>query len=414
MAEPQVVCIGAGPVGLYTAIQIKLYCPELNIRMYEKYEEYQRKHVLKIDADSYKEAHPSPEFQAILKDLSGMVPTSYIEERLVAFAQELGIEMVYERVDSINALFERHPDCKIFIGADGSHSLMRQEIFKDRKKTEENLQYIAEYKYSIEGSSKELDRLTHYVGALSLTNHFVTEYIGKEKEGTSQISIRFFIDEETFAEMQELGVSFKNPLSLQAAKEIQTPGIRQLRESLEAWLIARGDLQGDTIIEDSGKLTAINLPIYRSEHFSEEVEDRKCFLVGDAAMGVPYFRALNAGFLCANSLADCIAKDQSPEEKADVQKRKKILFSSSYAGMSAAMSKKDDCVLCVYERAAESIAENEIGKARIKNWGVNSAMSSAASIQTVPISKKKIPGRTRRAMQQVKEQEESNSSCSIM
>lgn len=40
---PDINFVGAGPVGLFTAIQAKLYNPDLNILMLEKYTEYQRK-----------------------------------------------------------------------------------------------------------------------------------------------------------------------------------------------------------------------------------------------------------------------------------------------------------------------------------------------------------------------------------
>lgn len=51
-AAPDVVFVGAGPVGLWTAVQIKILCPWASILMLEKYAEYQRKHVLLLDKAS--------------------------------------------------------------------------------------------------------------------------------------------------------------------------------------------------------------------------------------------------------------------------------------------------------------------------------------------------------------------------
>src|SRR4051794_27571662 len=52
--QPDVVFVGAGPVGLWTAIQLKILQPKLNILMLEKYEKYQRNHVLRVSPASFK------------------------------------------------------------------------------------------------------------------------------------------------------------------------------------------------------------------------------------------------------------------------------------------------------------------------------------------------------------------------
>ena len=50
------VIIGAGPVGLFLAIQLKACCPQMSVVVFEKYNEYQRKHVLNIEAASLRPA----------------------------------------------------------------------------------------------------------------------------------------------------------------------------------------------------------------------------------------------------------------------------------------------------------------------------------------------------------------------
>ncbi len=52
--KADVVFVGAGPVGLWTAVQLKLASPQTNVLMLEKYIEYQRSHVLKVDPASFK------------------------------------------------------------------------------------------------------------------------------------------------------------------------------------------------------------------------------------------------------------------------------------------------------------------------------------------------------------------------
>ena len=45
----ETIIVGAGSVGLWTAIQIKKRQPNNNITIYERYEKYQRSHVLRLD-----------------------------------------------------------------------------------------------------------------------------------------------------------------------------------------------------------------------------------------------------------------------------------------------------------------------------------------------------------------------------
>ncbi|HRE30351.1 MAG TPA: hypothetical protein PLD88_00115, partial [Candidatus Berkiella sp.] len=77
-----VIVVGAGPVGLWSAIQLKLYNPTLNILMLEKHSEYQRSHTVKIDSESFKNSHPDPVFQKIIAPMTGLVSTNLLEKTL--------------------------------------------------------------------------------------------------------------------------------------------------------------------------------------------------------------------------------------------------------------------------------------------------------------------------------------------
>jgi 2-polyprenyl-6-methoxyphenol hydroxylase-like FAD-dependent oxidoreductase len=388
MPSPDVIFIGAGPVGLFAAIQTKLFCPNLKIRMCEKYEEYQRNHVLHVDKKSYKGSHPNPQFQAILNQLVGTVPTKVIEEKLLTFAKELGIEIQYQHILSTQELAEANPETSVIVGSDGSHSLVRKEVFGDKKIVQEDLQYTAEIKYTVRGHSRKMHLQMEFFPTLSLIQYFVSEHVGKEQEGTSQVSIRFFIDQTTFKEMQHLGISFKTPLTLLKAEEIQSPGIKKLLTSIKRWLLARDELINEQRIENSERITAINLPVYRSELFAQEHGGKTWFLVGDAALGVPYFRALNAGLLSATQLAKSIHSHFCPQPQA-------AATFGSYSKMSSILSKEPKTPIERYNEHLTSIATSEIFSARIKSWGVSSAQSYAQSSQAVPVSSLKLARKTR-------------------
>lgn len=402
-----VIFVGAGPVGLYTAIQIKLYCPELHIKMYEKHEEYQRKHVLIIDKSSYKGSHEDSAFQSMLKKLEGKVPTNVIEEQLLQFARDIGIEIDYKQVTSTTYLAQTHKEATVFIGADGSHSLVRKEIFDDKKTVEEDLQYIAELKYKIEGKSRALSNFMEYLPALTLSNHFVSEFIGKERAGESAISLRFFVDADTYHEMRELGVTFKTPLDIERIKTIQTPGIQKLSTSIQRWLVARQDFAKDRIVKDSDKLTVVNLPVYRSEKFATEKDKNTWLNVGDAAMGVPYFRALNAGLISGNTLAKLMYMHFHPQPMA---RRSKI---GSYSKVSLSMERPFSLIER-YNHEMSKIANREISNARWKDTGLNIAQSSVHTSQKVPVSAYKLPRHTRHDMKAIDHDGSQKGSCSIL
>lgn len=95
------VVVGGGPVGLWTAVQAKIRNKNANIVIFEKHEEYQRKHVLKISKSSLKGAPKHPKLDPIIKEFTAhpMIRTSVIEGKLKKLAQELGIEIRHEAMD---------------------------------------------------------------------------------------------------------------------------------------------------------------------------------------------------------------------------------------------------------------------------------------------------------------------------
>ena len=47
-----IAIIGAGPVGLWTAIQIKKRSPDAQVTLFERYDEYKRHHVVSVQRSS--------------------------------------------------------------------------------------------------------------------------------------------------------------------------------------------------------------------------------------------------------------------------------------------------------------------------------------------------------------------------
>lgn len=68
-------------------------------------------------------------------------------------------------------------------------------------------------------------------------------------------------------------------------------------------------------LADSVKVTKLILSMYAARKFGVMHEDRAWFMAGDSAMGVPYFRALNAGFFVSSQLAHILSSSLSPKGK---------------------------------------------------------------------------------------------------
>lgn len=361
--NPDIVFVGAGPVGLWTAIVAKLENPDVEIVMYEKYEEYRRKHVLRLNKDSFRDRPKSGKLDAIIEQFPKFTPTSQIETEFKNFAQDSGVEIRHEEIKDCAALVNRHPDAKVFVGSDGSHSLVREQVFENKKQIERDLQYIVELKYRVKGKTSKLSKLRHAIPVMSFSKYFVSEHVGKEKDGETSVSVRFFVDEKTFKKLRGKdgkGATFKKPFTLDDEKKIPKP----LYKSIKAWVKWRKEIKGDNMISsrDDGlggeKITAINLAVYASEEFVKQAHEKQWAVVGDAALGVPYFRALNAGLLCGTQLGKAMAKGD----------------------------------LDAYAKYAQSRFDKEISKAKFKDTGINSVQKIARNlIHGVRLTHSKLP-----------------------
>jgi 2-polyprenyl-6-methoxyphenol hydroxylase-like FAD-dependent oxidoreductase len=314
-----VVIVGAGPVGLWTAIQIKKRNPHMDVKLYERYTTYQRSHVLRLEHLSmllYGKNSHNPHEKAFYHDMTGknliqlfqsaagavFVRTNDLEGALKRFAHGLGIETIYSAVEDPELLMQAHPDCRTFIAADGAHSKMRNALLGTEAVKHYPLQYVAEVKYQTHGPAGHLDFLDESYKTNKLLSHMAFEYIGKEKDGATPVTLRFFIDEKTYAALPK--ASFKEPLHL-GDPAIPPPFSGDIR----TYMNVRQRIAGENYMEGSGKVTKLILSLYAAERFAVEKNGRSWFFVGDSAMGVPYFRALNSGLIIGSQLGFIVTRD---------------------------------------------------------------------------------------------------------
>lgn len=310
-----VVIVGAGPVGLWAAIQAKKRNPDLKIRIYERHQEYQRSHVLKLEAFSLllyaKLTHDAAE-RAFFEEVTGRaydtilsptakksvyVRTNDLEVALKTYAAKLGISIAYETIETPEQAMDKHPNCRHFVAADGARSKMRQAIMGDDDVAldKNDLQYVVEMKYHAEGRAPRLGTGGNYKTNKMLTS-MAFEYMGREKNGITPGTIRFFVDKETYDAMPK--AEFKDPVHL---GDPRIPA--SLAKDIETYMSVRAKEAGEKYIEGSAKISKLTLSHYVAKDFAAQYKGRNWYLVGDAALGVPYFRSLNAGLIIASQLA---------------------------------------------------------------------------------------------------------------
>jgi 2-polyprenyl-6-methoxyphenol hydroxylase-like FAD-dependent oxidoreductase len=334
MNVADIVVVGAGPVGLWSAIQLKKRLPGAQVRVYERHVAYQRAHVLRLDHWSlllYAAADGSPAEQCFVQEVTGKsltamrtrfaeslyIRTNEFEAALQRYAQALGIELRHVRIDGTRHARDLHPECSLFIAADGAHSALRTELFGSEALASTTLQHVLELKCEERVEARVDTRADVHAGQAAprlatsqlwqlnrSLHHTASEHVGRVRDGMAPVTLRLFLDAATYRQLPAM--SFKAPYLLDAAVASGEALPAAVRHDLQAFLAARQAL-GAQHVAGSARLTKLELNMYAARHFATVQGEAAWFLVGDAALGVPYFRALNSGLMLGSRLAHLIA-----------------------------------------------------------------------------------------------------------
>ncbi len=322
-----IVIVSGGPVGRWTAIQIKKRNPDLNVEIYERHPEYQRDHMMSIRRTSltryskrtgnalenelYSRISLANNTAAALDALAELRSVTHIrtkdfEDILTDHCAKLGINTTYKKIETPQDVMHCHPECSIFIAADGARSAMRTALLGEDSVVKRDLLHSVDVKYDVQGQAEYLKEPTY-----NKIDMVVVETIGREENGASPVALRFLVDEETYNNIPD--ATFKKPL---LPKET-TP---EFNYKLRQFQNFRQQFTGEDRVPDSERITKIKLSQYASKKFAVTVDDetRKAgwFFVGDAAMGLPFYRSINSGLLLGSQLGAIIAgNDFSPQLK---------------------------------------------------------------------------------------------------
>lgn len=296
----KIAIVGGGPVGLWTASQIKIRSPNAEVTVYEKHPSYQRTHPLVISHSSLSGTPQDARIQEVVQGFmaskphgifwkSSTISTKKIEEDLDALALKVGVKINKNSpIEDCTKL-----DAQIVIGADGAHSHVREKIFDEIGSLRKQLNHIVEVKYLIQGEGRKLSLIQK-----SKESSLVEEHVSAQNdEGNTPITLRFFVTPTQYEALQD--ATFKNPYTL----DLLPPS---LKKKVLKRLALRSTKLKEVRVANSEKITAIPLGTYSASSFVKTADKIYC-LVGDAAFGVPFFRSLNNGFLCGTKLASRIS-----------------------------------------------------------------------------------------------------------
>lgn len=320
--EGNVLCIGGGPIGLFTAAQIKALNPLSDVHVYEKYHHYQRRHVVQVRHSSLKGAPDHPAIQRAIQQIKTSKPRGWIwktstistqalEEILETTAKELGVKVhkgYY--IQDPQSIIRAHANPKVVIGADGAHSPTRKALFNHSLSTVKTLDTIAEVKYLVHGRTSPMDFKQLYVGC-KLTDRVVTEHVGKRtQDGLTPVTVRFSVSAQEHEALQN--ATYKHPFSIE-----QCP--KRLKQAIGKWFERRHALYNDIVSKPSVKVTRLALGHYMSPKFVKQIGKQFYALCGDSAVGIPYFSSLNFGLCCSVKLAQSISTSLESPDKTSHQ-----------------------------------------------------------------------------------------------
>ncbi|WP_230849157.1 hypothetical protein [Legionella saoudiensis] len=365
--EPDIIFIGAGPIGLLGAIQLKLQCPEINIIMFEKYEDPVRKHAMYVQQKSFSGMNRSKGFGEVLDAIPSKVIISDLEIILREFAQKIGIDIKYQEVNDFKTLKNQYPNTHYFVGSGGLRGIIHPQVFLNKNQINEVLRYAVEVKYKAVGEVRTLNQLTELPGVLANTDHVVSEYVGHLKDDLTPVSLRIFISEDDYKLMK--GATFKSPYTLKDQDKIPA----DLYKTITLYLKAREHLAQEQIEENSLKISSITMSIYASKSFCTQVGEDIIFQLGEEAFACPFYRSFNDNACCVpyfTKAMSALFKEQNI--KAEISSSS--IFKSSM-----------EDPLSYYQRKVQSLVTQEIHTIYALNFGLKMIETSVDSSRYTPV-----------------------------
>jgi 2-polyprenyl-6-methoxyphenol hydroxylase-like FAD-dependent oxidoreductase len=234
-----------------------------------------------------------------------------------------GITFIFKRVQSPEEVMDAHPNCEHFIVADGANSKMRAALWGPDCIYRRDILPSLDFKYKAVGQPRYLLKSTFPKLA-----HIGLENVGMMgPDGLTEVNLRFVVSKGDYEAIPT--ATFKKPL-------VVTPNSsfwdrmdkkslykkRTFRDGFYDFLLMRQEFAGEKLADVPITMTKIYLSRYTARKFSKTTlyagRTRGWFLVGDAAMGMPFYRSANSGLILGSQLGLLLSKTLSVSQKVMV------------------------------------------------------------------------------------------------
>jgi len=309
--------VGAGPAGLLFALVGRLLAERRALPvdrwalgLFDKREQYARTHRLRMDPRPYRElqrALDDPRYDRLLEflDQRGFSPgVNALEEHLVGTLAELGVRKeilcfggASGEIDlrALVARLEAPRDARLtVVGADSVHSTVRETVFAETSSVRGRHEHVVRLRIRGPALPERLGAVQQYKLAKLLTS--ILDY-RRNAGGFGEVDL--FLPHTEHAAVASFGATPKQPIALVGAR------LRQLRAPLflrivEALARGFGDGPCEVELQSTFVLEHIVAPRRVRVHDDPRVD---VFLVGDAAVSLPFFRGMACLGSCVHALA---------------------------------------------------------------------------------------------------------------
>ncbi len=323
--KADVLIIGGGPIGLLQAWAIKTLNPSLKVVVLEKYEEFQRKHTLVMQYEQLEavmhatDSMDDPVLVDLLQQLRKHpnIRTNVLQETFKDMARALGVEIKIQEVtaETIDDQIQKY-NPELLIGADGTHSVVNQELFPANNRINYEIDYAMQLRLEIVGDAeKNLEQTVQFYQRLAHHGLIATEQVGRldSDTGKTPVTVQIIIPKEDYDLLNnlELKPNARNPIKPFSGLERREIPLHLLA-FIDSYIYERLKVSGNKIAADSIRVSVNELPASKvlKTNTLYKNEDFECFvsLNGDSALGLSYFKGLNAGLEASAQFLQLIKK----------------------------------------------------------------------------------------------------------